>query len=342
MKEVTRRRFLSFLGLAAAGAAGWYAGQNVETDAEGATNPTMMKTWVLVDATAVSNIPVTAIKAAYGRARLGGISLAMPWDRVEKTKGVYDLSVPAAVADLARSLGTEFSLRVRGGSHTPAFWMGRSWVPQGTTPYDIARGMTIPCPFNLDGTKNTVNITGHQRLASQLARYVDAWGLTLLHGTWPGGPSAEMYYTPELTTLPGHSAAVVQATHTSVLYAWQTRIPVGTALEMPMGGMGGPPFVNLQKAMYVAERAMPRPQFIQLNWWDDRPTPAGGDTFTNFATRWPTPPRHGIQMIHAITMDYAKAFTRSDLTGAEYGEVYLKQFVLANSDQLVTEINKRV
>lgn len=163
----------------------------------------------------------------------------------------------------------------------------------------------------------------------------------MIHGTWPGGNSAEMYYTPETEGLQGHSWEAVKLLHINVLAAFQNRIPASVELEMPFGGLVGPPFIKLQAEVYKAMAAKPgRPQYIQLNWLDDRPTPPNGDTLTNFDTRLAIPPRHGLQMIHANEYDWVKVFARAKASGADYTEFYLKQFSYPSTPQLCTQIEQ--
>lgn len=304
---------------------------------------------LLIDATSVKAVNYIAPKVREIVAHDGfeSLSLAIPWKWFETEPGNFWNGAATARAgrDLAASAGVKFDLRVRAGAGTPAWRMGETYIPEGTPfgnpPHpDPAAGKTIPQPFKDDGTANTVILNGMRQLATQVGSLCAEGGYGMVHGTHPGGNSAEMYYTPETEQLPGHSYEQVSKLHVSCLAAWQNRIPRQVALEMPFGGLVGAPFIKLQKDVLAAMRAHPRQQFIQLNWLDDRPTPANGDTLTNFDTRMPPPPRHGMQLIHAEEYDWAKCCDRAEASGTEYVEWFFRQFSYPSTPTLYAQIKE--
>lgn len=299
---------------------------------------------LLIDATSLAGLGRIApqVREVLSHDGFEALSLAIPWRYFENPIGNFSngLSVARAGRDLARSCGVKFDLRIRAGAGTPPDRMGPTYIPKGTAlfPNDPAAGKVIPRPFKTGGGMNTTIRDGIGALATVVGSLAREGGFGMIHGTWPGGNSAEMYYTPETVELQGHSYAAVKNLHLAVLNSWQTRIPAEIPLEMPYGGLVGPPFIALQKDVLIGMRAKTRPQFIQLNWLDDRPTPPNGDTLTNFDTRIAVPPRHGMQLIHAEEYDWAKCCQRAEDSGTEYVEWFLKQFSFPSAPQLYSQI----
>lgn len=280
-------------------------------------------TVVLFDARTPNQVPRPVLEELLTHKGVVGLSVAQMWDTVEPEPGVYDFSTQKAVLDLCRALGKSFAARFRAGVHTPTFNRGRTWVPER----GLAAGLTLPCPFNTDGTANSVFLSAYRKLVWEQRRALAPSLVAgdILHFSQFGGNSAELFAPTDpktddsITRQAGYSQQAVVDAHLQLVQTAQNAQGAKPwSIEFPLGGFA--PF-SLPSAISAKLATKPR-SFVQLNWlYDEMPVP---NTITSW--RYGTNPPHGLQMIHDGNYDWQLVYHNARLSGASYVEVYLNSF----------------
>lgn len=324
--RITRRRFL---GAGAAAATAFLAPRLIRrffgAQSEGiAVNP---PTWVLFDAKTPSQVPQAVLRNILTKPGVAGLSLAQMWDVVEPVKGVYDFSTAELVASICADLGKGFSYRVRGGQHTPSFRTGPTWTSEG---------ITAPRPFTTTGKPNSVFVTGLKALYTALAQWATTHPTDILHCSWYGGLSAELWAKAAVKALVGYSDAALQAAHLAIVDMAQA-LPADLTVEFPIGGYAP----NWLKKAIVADLAENlRPSYVQQN------NLSGGHQAGIVTWPFGALPPHGLQMVHDGTTptdppggyDWAQVYADAVASKAAYVEVYLKSFQTNNFTQLYVQV----
>ena len=147
-----------------------------------------MPTFVLTDAKAPGTVPTAALRGVVRHQGVVGICVAQMWDSLDTDP---EFATMQAVLDVCRSEGKLFAGRFRAGRHTPPEYRGRDWVPER----GHAKGMTLPCPFDTDGTVNMTFINAYRRFVWAWRRWAEARLRSgdILHYSQFGGASAEFY-----------------------------------------------------------------------------------------------------------------------------------------------------
>jgi hypothetical protein len=250
-----------------------------------------------------------SINAALAIPGVKGLSLRAVWTSITTDLSIYDLGVQIAQADHA-----VLAIRFVAGANTPPQFIGNGTTMAGKTiPLPWAKG-TTPTSF----LPNTVFENAFAATVKQLATYARANGIHLLHLTWYGGVSAEIYNGPEVIAAPGYSVQ-------NFLRGYERLVDIGMAVagpdltvEFPLSGIGTRPIVTPLEA-YISTK------FGSMN-------PTLMTQFNNLSDVLPapTPLANGVnvarQMVGQGDYNWATVYSTLINQGTESVEVYLQSF----------------
>jgi hypothetical protein len=296
-------------------------------DIEAAAGVELRGTWVLhqVSSIAALDQQENALQSALARPGVVGLSIRVPWNAIEKSRGVYDFAIFARARQIAG--GKKLAIRFMAGRWTPAFRTGRTYVYDGSSSGGYGAGSVVPCPFNTDGSRNEIFLQGIRRMTAQLATWGQANGVAVLHGAWPGMLWAEVGVPAQMTTLQGYSYAVVRDFHRAVIDHLLAQASPAMNVELPVSGYAPS---TLWRDIHLRWAANPRSGLglLQRNDLTDR-------------TNWPamsSPPRRAAQMYdQRNSYDWAQVYDNVRAMSGEYLEVYTPSFAGGSAAQLAAE-----
>lgn len=284
----------------------------------------MIGTYVRVDAAIPEKIPVAQLEMLRPNPGISGFLLNQSWSDVEPEPGVFDFRAAARMSEIAWAGGIDFRLRIVAGSHTPAFHMGRTWIPTDPSQgMGLALGLTLPCPFTPKGKINNRFLSGYRQMVTAASAWGISNGFAGLHVSQWGGRSAELCVLPELAAISGYNDELVRNAHIALLVVAQAcSAPM---IEFPIGGFAPKGF---QAYFAEAMTLNSRPSYLSVNWLDDR---VQRTSITDW--QYGAEPPHNVQMVHEFppaarggTWNWSQVYTNAALSGAENVEVYVKSF----------------
>lgn len=293
--------------------------------------PVVAGTWVLqqvASAAAVRNYE-TKFNGVLSHPGITGLSIRVPWNKLEPSNGVYDFSAFDEAKRIADNAGKPLAVRFMCGQNTPTFHMGRTYIATGTDIHGNSWTATLPCPFNTDGSPNMTFETGWFALADALYAWCIANGVQFYHAGWWGGRWAELYLDDQ-QGLTGYTYAATRDAHFDLLDYVNTNFAAADFyVEFPISGFDGGTTIRQDVANRMKANN-PNYGFIQSNNIDE----------STVLAAYAPPPRRGWQMLDQIGYTnwdhiYAECFG-----GGEYLEIYTNSFFAGNVTGLYADAAK--
>ena len=278
-------------------------------------------TWVLQQALSSSDVDTSNVETALSTPGIRGYSLRVAWNAIDGNNQILDQGLAVAKAH-----NLAFSVRFMAGQWTP------SEVINAGPNYQW-NGMSIPTPFNADGSPNTAFEQAYAAKVSSLAAWCRANGVHLLHLPWYGQAWAELNNGIEVRSAPGYTySAWLNAHERLVNIALQNAGPDLT-VEFPLSGYGPLNQADADLAQYIASQPNHANIVVQANGLGPQSWGIGDWGTTDATTEsvkdnavWSEPIGRGEQMIQPGDYDWNPIF--GDLQGnqAQYVEIYAGSF----------------
>jgi hypothetical protein len=241
---------------------------------------------------------------------------------------------------MARAKGKAFSVRFMAGRWTPP-----RVIAAGSPFYTLSSGEKVPSPFYPDGSPNTVFEGAYDEFVGRLAAWSRTNGVKLLHLSWYGQDWAELNNGAEVRAVPGYTQDVWLNSHKRLIDIGAKYSGADLAVELPLSGYGpvsnGPSAALADKVIATVGANSDR-FFVQANGWGpngDWGAPTA-TTEAQFDQIWTKPIRRGEQAIQPSDYNWTTLYNYLYQNDANYTEVYLPSFNLANKTLLATEIKK--
>ncbi len=304
------------------------AGLTIAPTARAAANP-YRGTWVLQEASSVKqlNHHTKAIRRALRLDGVIGLSVRVPWNKLEPRKNRYDFSIFKRAREIA---GREkLAIRFMAGRFTPSFRRGHSMVYDGSATGGFGRGSVVPLPFGRDGGPNEVFERGWRKLVDRMARWArQRRTVRLLHLSWPGLLWAELALIDQMKRQRGYSFAAARNTHLRLLGYGLKKTTHRLFIEFASSGHA-PWKLNAAIVKRLLESARRDRAFLQSN--NLRPSGSGLPSDK-------PPPRRGAQVISGGNRyDWDAVYRQVRRMYATYLEVYTSSFRGGTSTQLRRE-----
>ena len=313
--------------------------------------PVVEGTWVIHEANSIAELEgVSAtIRNILQTTDVTGFSWRFKWSAFETSFGVWNTALLDAAKAIVEGTGKPLSIRFMAGRNTPSFRKGNTMVFNGTDPggpNNNGEGEIIPLCFKNDTTENIVFTTGWKAIWDQLVTWCQSNGVNFLHGAWPGLLWSELGYVQQMQNEPGHTWAMVESVHKSLMNYALADASEDFFVEFPVSGhvdlvtVGGVTY-NLRNVITAHLETRTQQPFciIQVNNVDDtlQGLPTGDDDGH---------PRRGAQMV-GLANDYNWSEVYKIVIGgttahaeefAEYLEVYTPSFSGGTSAGLESQI----
>jgi hypothetical protein len=284
---------------------------NGATVASASLPTTVCGTWAMLTVNKLSALKYfrPSIDAALAVPGVKGLSIRTNWTSITTDLGIYNRSAQIAKAD-----HSGLAIRFIAGDATPPQYIGNGTTMSGKTiPLPWAKG-TTPTSF----LPNTVFETAYKATVKQLAALARANGIHLLHLTWYGGHTAEIYNGPEVIAAPGYSVQNFLKGYERLVDIGMAEAGPGLTVEFPLGGTG-------TRALVIPLEAYMSTKFGSMN-------SALVTQWNNLTDVLPAtqPPAHGVYVNRQMQGDgdykWAAVYNTLVTQKSESVEVYLQSF----------------
>jgi hypothetical protein len=288
-------------------------------------------TWVLQEARSSSELRHEAhrIKKVLSHRGILGLSVRVPWSRLEPRKGVYHFAILRKARRIAGAKA--LAIRFMAGKWTPSFRRGNSMIYDGAVTGGLGQGAVVPLPFGRDGGPNRRFDRGWKELVIHLVRWAKHHRVHLVHLSWPGLLWSEMALTDQMMAQPGYSYRAVRRTHIRLMRFGIRRTTKRLRVEFALSGYA-PSRLFGDVQTFVLSHRWRRVILQNNNLSDVHSGLPFGDA---------PPPLRAAQVIQpSNTYEWSSVFRNAREMYARYVEVYTPSFYGGTPDRLYRQVRR--